>query len=280
MSLSLFLLHFESILGYYFCLYLLLRFPRRARSQKAETWFWSKCSRTGRDANIWPAVWNGLPPETSYLQIHPHQPHLQRVPVGMAATKLQEQRGTRECAERGGRHSARGEQSIAKDWCYKCYVWMDLEDREGRWWEDQRRESERNWHEAGFGSVWKKMHRATSSLPPSLCFLWCVFFFLILHYATLSMQLAACKKDVIREFRLCVCVCVYVCAYVCVCMCAWNMQEENNSEKINAVQSVLLVLQLFTKQVYPPKGNVDFIGQIGSCASLLLGPPLNKSFRL
>lgn len=42
------------------------------------------------------------------------------------------------------------------------------------------------------------------------------FFFLILHYATLSMQLAACKKDVIREFRLRVCVCVYM--YVCVCL--------------------------------------------------------------
>lgn len=40
----------------------------------------------------------------------------------MAATKLQEQRRTRECAERRGRLSAWGGQSIAKDWCYKCCV--------------------------------------------------------------------------------------------------------------------------------------------------------------
>lgn len=50
------------ILSYYECLSLLPRFPRRARSQKAETWFWPECSRTGRDEILWSAVWNGLPP--------------------------------------------------------------------------------------------------------------------------------------------------------------------------------------------------------------------------
>lgn len=67
-----------------------------------------------------------------------------------------------------------------------------------------------------------------------------------------------------------------VCVFICMCVCACNMQEENDSEKINAVQSFLLSLQLFTKQVYPPKENVDFIEQIGSCANLLMGPPVNK----
>lgn len=165
---------FESILGY-LCLFLFLRFPRRARSQKAETRLWSECSRTERDANLWSAIWNGLHPEASHLQIHPHQPHLQWLPVGMAAKKLQEQKGTRECAERRGRHSTWGEQSIAKDWSYKWNVWMDLDNREVVERSKSVSESERDWHEAGFRSMWKKMHRTTASWPSSVCFLWYVF---------------------------------------------------------------------------------------------------------
>lgn len=52
------------------------------------------------------------------------------------------------------------------------------------------------------------------------------------------------------------------------------MQEENYAQKINAVQSILLSLWVFTKPILSfchCKGNVDFIRQIGSLGNFTYG---------
>lgn len=90
------------------------RFPGRARHQKAEARFWPQRRGAGGNDFLRPANRNGLHPQTLYLQTHPHQPYLHRLPLGEAKGLHQEQKGTRGRGEgRGGRHSSRGEPGIA-----------------------------------------------------------------------------------------------------------------------------------------------------------------------